>query len=136
NWSLSVAKEVTLIFGDGLRKACRVAWQKRRLIGVAFADGVASLDQQALMMTEKEQILHRKQIGAQIRSVREARGYTEVQIASLLGVSREFVSLAESGEMNIALHELTRFDDMLLVYLVRLVARPVMIGSSPTWTRV
>ncbi|UPK31594.1 helix-turn-helix domain-containing protein [Bradyrhizobium sp. 186] len=135
NWSLSVPKEVTLIFGDGLRKACRVAWQKRRLIGVAFADGVASLDEQSLMMTEEEQVLHRKQIGAQVRSVREARGYTEVQIANLLGVSREFVSLAENGEMTIALHELTRIADLLLVDLDRLVAGPALSGSPAVGSR-
>lgn len=68
DWSLSFPKDATLIFADGLRKTCRVAWQKRRLLGVAFADGVASPDEQALMMTEEEQALHRRHIGAQVKA--------------------------------------------------------------------
>ena len=128
DWSLSFPKEATLIFADGLRKACRVAWQKRRLLGVAFADGVASADEQALMMTEEEQALHRQHIGAQVRSAREARGYTGIEIANLLGVSPEFVSLAESGETSIPLHQLTHIADLLLVDLNKLVAGPASAG--------
>lgn len=122
DWTLSFPKEATLIFADGLRKACRVAWQKRRLLGIAFADGVASPDEQVLMMTEEEQALHRHHIGAQVRSAREARGYTEIEVANLLGVSPEFVSLVESGKMSIPLHQLTHMADLLLVDLDRLVA--------------
>ncbi len=128
DWSLSFPKEATLIFADGLRKACRVAWQKRRLLGIAFADGVASADEQALMMTEEEQALHRQHIGAQVRSAREARGYTGIEIANLLGVSPEFVSLAESGETSIPLHQLTHIADLLLVDLNKLVAGPASAG--------
>lgn len=105
DWSLSFPKQATLVFADGLQKACRVAWQKRRLVGVAFVDGLASLDEQALMMTEEEQALHRRHIGAQVKSAREARGYTESQIANLIGVSPEFVSRAERGEISIPLHQ-------------------------------
>jgi hypothetical protein len=125
DWSLSFPKAATLIFADGLRKACRIAWQKRRLLGVAFADGVASADEQALMMTEAEQALHRQHIGAQVRGAREARGYTGIEIANLLGVSPEFVSRAESGEISIPLHQLTHIADLLLVDLNKLVAGPV-----------
>jgi len=128
DWSLAFPKEATLIFADGLRKACRVAWQKRRLLGIAFADGVASADEQALMMTEEEQALHRQHIGAQVRSAREARGYTGIEIANLLGVSPEFVSLAESGETSIPLHQLTHIADLLLVDLNKLVAGPASVG--------
>ncbi|WP_354220484.1 helix-turn-helix transcriptional regulator [Bradyrhizobium sp. F1.4.3] len=128
DWSLSFPKEATLIFADGLRKACRVAWQKRRLLGVAFADGVASPNEQALMMTEEEQLLHRRHIGAQVRGAREARGYTESQIANLLNVSPEFVSRAERGETSIPLHQLTHIADLLLVDLDRLIAGPASIG--------
>jgi Helix-turn-helix domain len=127
DWSLSFPKEATLIFADGLRKACHVAWQKRRLLGVAFADGVASADEQALMMTEAEQALHRQHIGAQVRGAREARGYTEGEIANLLGVSPEFVSRAESGETSIPLHQLTHIADLLLVDLNKLVAGPASV---------
>lgn len=127
DWSLAFPKEATLIFADGLRKTCRVAWQKRRLLGVAFADGVASLDEQALMMTEEEQAMHRRHIGAQVRGAREARGYTEMQIANLINVSPEFVSLAENGEINIPLHQLTHIADLLLVDLDSLVAGPASI---------
>ena len=80
DWSLSFPKQATLVFADGLRKTCQVAWQKRRLLGVAFADGVASPDEQARMMTEEEQALHRRHIGAQVKAAREGRGYTEADI--------------------------------------------------------
>jgi DNA-binding XRE family transcriptional regulator len=128
DWSLLFPKEATLIFADGLRKACRVAWQKRRLLGVAFADGVASADEQALMMTEEEQALHRQHIGAQVRGARQARGYTEVEIANLIGVSPEFVARAESGEIIIPLHQLTHMADLLLVDLDSLVVGPASTG--------
>jgi len=131
DWSLSFPKEATLVFADGLRKTCRVAWQKRRLLGVAFADGVASADEQALMMTEEEQALHRQHIGAQVKGAREARGYTEAQIANLVGVSPEFVSRAENGEISIPLHQLTHMADLLLVDLDSLVAGPASIALPP-----
>lgn len=135
DWSLSFPKEAALIFADGLRKPCRVAWQKRRLLGVAFADGVASLDEQALMMTETEQALHRQHIGAQVRGAREARGYTELQIANFIGVSPDYVSRAENGEVSIPLHQLTHIADLLLVDLDSLVAGPPSIGL-PTASEV
>lgn len=131
DWSLSLPKDATLIFADGLRKTCRVAWQKRRLLGVAFADGVASPDEQALMMTEEEQALHRRHIGAQVKAAREARGYTEAQIANLIAASPEFVSRAESGEISIPLHQLTHIADLLLVDLDSLVAGPAPVGLVP-----
>lgn len=124
DWSLAFPNEATLIFADGLRKACRVAWQKRRLLGVAFVDGVASADEQALMTTEEEQLRHRRQIGEQVKGAREARGYTEAQIANLIGVSPDFVSRAERGEISIPLHQLTHMADLLLVDLDSLVAGP------------
>lgn len=131
DWSLAFPKEATLVFADGLRKACRVAWQKRRLLGVAFVAGVASADEQALMMTEEEQALHRQHIGAQVKGVREARGYTEAQIANLVGVSPEFVARAESGEISIPLHQLTHMADLFLVDLDSLVAGPVSMALPP-----
>lgn len=131
DWSLAFPKEATLVFADGLRKACRVAWQKRRLLGVAFVAGVASADEQALMMTEEEQALHRQHIGAQVKGAREARGYTEAQIANLVGVSPEFVARAENGEISIPLHQLTHMADLLLVDLDTLVAGPASIALPP-----
>ncbi|QAU39551.1 helix-turn-helix domain-containing protein [Bradyrhizobium guangdongense] len=131
DWSLAFPKQATLIFADGLRKTCRIAWQKRRLLGVAFADGVASAEEQALMMTEEEQALHRRHIGAQVRGAREARGYTEAQIANLVGVSPEFISRAESGEISIPLHQLTHMADLLLVDLDSIVAGAVSITEPP-----
>ena len=123
-------KQFTLIWSDGLQKTCRVAWRKGRLIGVAFADGPASPDEQAVMMTEEEQARHRKQIGARVRNAREARGYTEVQLADLIGVSSEFVSLAENGETNIPLYQLMHIADLLLVSLDRLIAGPTPDGVT------
>ncbi|RXH15307.1 helix-turn-helix domain-containing protein [Bradyrhizobium guangzhouense] len=131
DWSLAFPKVATLIFADGLRKACRVAWQKRRLLGVAFADGVASADEQALMMTEEEQALHRRHIGAQVKGAREARGYTEAQIANLVGISPDFVTRAERGEISIPLHQLTHMADLFLVDLDSLVAGPASIDRPP-----
>lgn len=131
DWSLAFPKEATLVFADGLRKACRVAWQKRRLLGVAFVDGVASADEQALMMTEEEQALHRQHIGAQVKGARQARGYTEAQIANLVFVSPEFVSRAENGEISIPIHQLTHMADLLLVDLDSLVAGPKSMALAP-----
>ena len=131
DWSLAFPKEATLIFADGLRKTCRVAWQKRRLLGVAFVDGVASLDEQALMMTEEEQALHRRHIGAQVRAAREARGYTEGQMANLIGLSPGDLSRAERGEISVPLHQLTHMADLLLVDLDSLVAGPASIEAPP-----
>ncbi|MCJ9707245.1 transcriptional regulator, partial [Bradyrhizobium sp. SHOUNA76] len=64
NSSAWVAEEFTLIFTSGLRKGCRVAWRKERLIGSAFVDGYASVDEQSAMMTADEQARHRLGIGA------------------------------------------------------------------------
>ncbi|MGW1422517.1 helix-turn-helix domain-containing protein [Bradyrhizobium manausense] len=131
DWSLAFPKEATLVFANGLRKVCRIAWQKRRLLGVTFADGVASADEQALMMTEEEQVLHRRHIGTQVKGAREARGYTVAQIANHVGVSPEFISRAENGEISIPLHQLTHMADLLLVDLDSLVAGPASIALPP-----
>ncbi|OAF16528.1 helix-turn-helix domain-containing protein [Bradyrhizobium neotropicale] len=128
NSSLWVAEQFTLIFDSGLRKACRVAWRKGRLIGSAFADGYASPDEQAVMMTADEQARHRREIGARVRIARETRGYTEVQLAELIGVPPGFVSLAEKGEADIPLYQLMHIADLLLVSLDRLVAGPTPGG--------
>ncbi|OAF05538.1 transcriptional regulator [Bradyrhizobium centrolobii] len=130
NSSLWVAEQFTLIFSNGLRKDCRVAWRKGRLIGSAFADGYASPDEQAVMMTEQEQSRHRLGIGARVRTARETRGYTEAQLAELIGVSPGFVSLAEKGEAEIPLYQLMHIADLLLVSLDRLVAGPTPSGVS------
>ena len=130
NSSLWSPTQFTLIFSGGLRKDCRVAWRKGRLIGGAFVDGSASPDEQAVMMTEEEQSRHRRQIGARVRSARETRGYTEAQLAELIGVPPGFVSLAENGEADIPLYQLMHIADLLLVSLDRLVAGPTPGGSS------
>jgi hypothetical protein len=127
NSSLWFPEQFTLVFSNGLRKGCRVAWRKGRLIGSAFADGCASPDEQAAMMTEEEQSRHRKEIGARVRGARETRGYTEVQLAELIGVTSAFVSLAENGEAEIPLYKLMHIADLLLVSLDRLVA-----GRTPS----
>lgn len=82
------------------------------------------------MMTEEEQALHRRHIGAQVKGAREARGYTEAQIANLVGVSPEFVAGAERGEISIPLHQLTHMADLLLVDLDSLVAGPASIDEA------
>lgn len=124
NSSAWFPEQFTLVFSNGLRKDCRVAWRKGRLIGSAFAEGYASLDEQAAMMTEEEQSRHRQEIGARVKSARETRGYTEVQLAELIGVTSAFVSLAEKGEAEIPLYKLMHIADLLLVSLDRLVAGP------------
>lgn len=130
NSSAWFPEQFTLVFSNGLRKDCRVAWRKGRLIGSAFADGCASADEQAAMMTADEQSRHRQDIGARVRSARETRGYTEAQLAELIGVSSDFVSLAENGEADIPLFKLMHIADLLLVSLDRLVAGPTPSGSS------
>ena len=76
------------------------------------------------MMTEDEQSRHRQEIGARVRHARERRGYTEVQLAELIGAAPAFVSLAEKGEADIPLYQLMHIADLLLVSLDRLVAGP------------
>ncbi|WP_439363194.1 helix-turn-helix domain-containing protein [Bradyrhizobium sp. DASA03005] len=122
NASLWVAEQFTLIFRSGLRKGCRVAWRKGRLIGSAFADGYASADEQAVMMTTDEQARHRRGIGARVKATREARGYTTAQLAEHLSVTPAFVASAEQGEADIPLYQLMHIADLLMVGLDRLVA--------------
>ena len=117
NSSLWVAEQFTLVFSSGLRKDCRVAWRKGRLIGSTFADGYASPDEQAVMMTADEQSRHRLGIGARVKAARETRGYTEFQLAERIGVTPTFLALAENGEADIPLHQLTPIADGLLVRL-------------------
>lgn len=124
NSSLWVAEQFSLIFSSGLRKGCRVAWRRGRLIGSAFADGYASPDEQAVMMTADEQSRHKQAIGARVRAARETRGYTEVQLAELIGVAPGFVSLAENGEADIPLYQLMHIADLLMVSLDGLVTGP------------
>lgn len=120
-----VAEAFTLVFTSGLRKACRVAWRKERLIGAAFVDGYASVDEQAAMMTADEQARHRLGIGARVKCAREMRGYTESQLAERLSVTPAFVALAEQGEADIPLYQLMHIADLLMVGLDGLVAGPV-----------
>lgn len=125
NSSAWIAEQFTLIFSSGLRKACRVAWRKERLIGSAFADGYASVDEQAAMMTADEQTRHRLGIGARVKAAREMRGYTQGQLAEHLGVAPAFVVAAEQGEVDIPLYQLMHIADLLMVGLDGLVAGPV-----------
>nr|GAJ35006.1 hypothetical protein BDOA9_0142050 [Bradyrhizobium sp. DOA9] len=124
NSSAWVAEAFTLVFASGLRKGCRVAWRKGRLVGAAFADGCASLTEQAVMMTAEEQARHRRGIGARVRAAREARGYTQGQLAEHLSVTPAFVASAEQGEADIPLYQLMHVADLLMVGLDRLVAGP------------
>ncbi|PIT00461.1 transcriptional regulator [Bradyrhizobium nitroreducens] len=125
NSSAWIAEDFTLVFASGLRKACRVAWRKERLVGAAFADGYASVDEQAAMMTADEQARHRLGIGARVRCAREMRGYTQSQLAERLSVTPAFVGEAEQGEVDIPLYQLMHIADLLMVGLDGLVAGPV-----------
>ena len=124
NSSAWVPEQFTLVFSSGLRKDCRVAWRKGRLIGSAFAEGYASPDEQAVMMTADEQSRHRLGIGARVKATRETRGYTEVQLAERIGVTPAFLALAENGEADIPLYQLMHIADLLMVGLDGLVAGP------------
>ncbi|PDT89172.1 transcriptional regulator [Bradyrhizobium sp. Y36] len=119
-----VADAFTLVFSNGLRKSCRVAWRKERLIGASFADGYASLTEQAAMMTADEQARHRLGIGARIRAARQTRGYTESQLAERLAVTPAFLGQAEQGEVDIPLYQLMHIAELLMVGLDGLVAGP------------
>ncbi|UFW53572.1 MULTISPECIES: helix-turn-helix domain-containing protein [Bradyrhizobium] len=124
NSSAWVPEQFSVIFSSGLRKACRLAWRKERLIGTAFADGYASPEEQAAMMTADEQSRHRLGIGARVKAARESRGYTEAQLAERIGVSPDFLSLAERGEADIPVYQLMHIADLLMVSLDGLVAGP------------
>lgn len=124
NSSAWVPEQFAVIFTGGLRKACRLAWRRDRLIGSAFADGYASPDEQAAMMTADEQSRHRLGIGARVKAARQVRGYTEAQLAERIGVTPAFVMLAEKGEADIPLYQLMHIADLLMVGLDGLVAGP------------
>lgn len=124
NSSAWVPEQFSVIFTSGLRKACRLAWRRDRLIGSAFADGYASPDEQAAMMTADEQSRHRLGIGARVKAARQMRGYTEAQLAERIGVTPAFVALAEKGEADIPLYQLMHIADLLMVGLDGLVAGP------------
>lgn len=124
NSSAWVPERFAVVFSSGLRKDCRLAWRKERLIGGAFADGYARADEQAAMMTADEQSRHRLGIGARVKAARQMRGYTEAQIAERIGVTPAFVALAEQGEADIPLYQLMHIADLLMVSLDGLVAGP------------
>lgn len=124
NSSAWVPERFAVIFSSGLRKDCRLAWRKGRLIGTAFADGYARADEQAAMMTADEQSRHRLGIGARVKAARERRGYTEAQLAERIGVTPAFVALAEQGEADIPLYQLMHIADLLMVSLDGLVTGP------------
>ncbi len=130
NSSLWIPKQITLIFSGGLRKDCKVAWRKGRLIGAAFAGGAASPEEQAVMMTEEEQSLHRRQIGARVRRAREMRGYTDAELAERIGVAATFMAQAEQGEADIPLYKLMHIADLLLISLDRLVAGEALCDAA------
>jgi len=125
NSSAWIAEQFSLIFRGGLRKDCRLAWRKERLIGGAFTAGYASATEQAAMMTADEQSRHRLGIGARVKAAREKRGYTEAQLAERLSVTAAFMAAAEQGEADIPLYQLMRIADVLMVGLDGLVAGPV-----------
>nr|WP_235885118.1 helix-turn-helix transcriptional regulator [Bradyrhizobium frederickii] len=91
-----------------------------------FADGYASADEQAVMMTTEEQARQRRGIGARVKTAREARGYTTAQLAEHLSVKPAFVASAEQGEVDIPLYQLMHVAELLMVGLDRLVA-----GAAP-----
>ncbi|GMP01597.1 helix-turn-helix domain-containing protein [Bradyrhizobium sp. TM239] len=124
NSSAWVPEQFSLIFSSGLRKVCRLAWRKERLIGGAFIEGYASPDEQAAMMTADEQARHRLGIGARVKAARETRGYTEAQLAERIGVAPAFVAAAEQGEVDIPVYQLMHVADLLMVSLEGLVAGP------------
>lgn len=125
NSSAWVPEQFVVTFTSGLRKACKLAWRRERLIGGAFVDGCASPEEQAAMMTLDEQSRHRLGIGARVKTARETRGYTEVQLAERIGVTAAFVAQAEAGEADIPLYQLMHIADLLMVSLDGLVAGPV-----------
>lgn len=124
NSSLRVADVFTLVFKGGLRKTCKVAWRRGRLVGSAFTDGYASAEEQAQMMTVDEQSRHRAGIGDRIKAARQMRGYSEAQLAERIGVTAQFLAQAERGEADIALYQLMHVADLLMVSLDALVAGP------------
>lgn len=124
NSSAWVPEQLSVIFSSGLRKACRLAWRKERLIGCAFVDGYASPEEQAVMMTADEQSRHRLGIGARVKAARESRGYTVAQLAERIDVTAAFMSSAEQGEADIPLFKLMHIADLLMVSLDGLVMGP------------
>lgn len=104
----------TLIWSDGLRKSCQVAWRRGKRLGVAFTDGPASTDEQAQLMTEEERA-YKKEIGARLRQARQAFGYSQAEFAAKIDTAVGTISDAEEGETPIPLYRLMHIAQLLQV---------------------
>jgi hypothetical protein len=112
--SFRAPDEFTLILSDGLRKSCQVAWRRGKRVGVSFTGGAARADEQAALMTE-EDLASKRQIGARLRAAREARGYSQAELAKVIQEPCELVTAAEAGEQVIAYYRMKLISDLLQV---------------------
>lgn len=51
----------------------------------------------------------RYKIGQELKNIRKQRGYTQEQLASMMGISRSTISKIENGQLNLSIDYLERF---------------------------
>jgi hypothetical protein len=130
--SFRAPDQFTLILSDGLRKSCQVAWRRGKRIGVCFTDGIARADEQAALMTE-EDLASKRQIGARLRAAREARGYSQAELAKVIQEPCDLVTAAEAGEQVIPYYRMMLISDLLQIPNDWLVAGK---GRTPAGVRM
>ena len=69
---------------------------------------------------EESNILVRRVIGHNIRSLRKSRGLTQAEFAEQIHVNRSYVNQTEKGKANVSVNKLVRFADGLDVPLTDL----------------
>ena len=80
-------------------------------------------------------MVDRPPIGAVIREVRLALGYTQAKLASLCDITPQYLSLLELGEVNVSLDTLLSISAVLGEPLSSLIAKAEAIGSGQKTNR-
>jgi transcriptional regulator with XRE-family HTH domain len=73
-----------------------------------------------------------QKIGYNIKSIREKLNYTQEQVASILGVSREMISYYENGDRKIPLDSLNKIADFFSVDLYDLLESDDILSKINT----
>jgi len=75
-----------------------------------------------------------QQISAALRSAREAKGLTQVQVAEQAGLSHSFIRLVETGKSDISLARLQKWIGVLGMTIADLVPEPQHSLQVQVWT--
>jgi transcriptional regulator with XRE-family HTH domain len=67
----------------------------------------------ALLSIENQIVEYRLKLGNKIRIIREQRGYSQEQLASIMKINRSTISKIENGKFSITVDYLVRFSIFL-----------------------